>query len=44
MIYGLLIKSWPVAIINVYAMGVNVFYIVKELRGRRTKKVTDPFA
>jgi hypothetical protein len=39
MIYGLLIKSWPVAIINVYAMGVNIFYIVKELRGRQNMHI-----
>jgi hypothetical protein len=27
--YGLLIHAWPVVIINTYAVGINIFYIVK---------------
>ncbi|MDR0411807.1 MAG: hypothetical protein LBH75_07545 [Treponema sp.] len=29
-IYGLFINSWPVAIINLYGTGINIFYILKE--------------
>ena len=31
-IYGILIGSWPVAIINMYCSGINIFYIIKEKR------------
>jgi hypothetical protein len=31
-VYGLLIRAWPVVIINVYATGVNLFYIFKQIR------------
>jgi hypothetical protein len=29
-IYGLLIKSLPVIIINVYSVGINIFHLVRE--------------
>ena len=30
-IYGLSIRSWPVAIINLYGAGINTFYIFKKI-------------
>jgi len=29
MVYGIFIKSWPVAIINTYGIGINVFHLIK---------------
>ena len=29
LIYGLLIGSWPVALINIYGIGINIFHLVK---------------
>jgi hypothetical protein len=37
-IYGLFIGSWPVAIINLYGAGINIFYILKE-KLKNTKKI-----
>jgi hypothetical protein len=34
MIYGILIRSFPVAIINLYGIGINLFHLI-----RRRKKV-----
>jgi len=28
-VYGLFIKSWPVAIINTYCIGINIFHLIK---------------
>jgi hypothetical protein len=28
-VYGLLISSFPVAIINIYGIGINIFHIVR---------------
>ena len=33
-VYGLFTRAWPVVIINLYGVGVNIFYIFKE----KTKK------
>jgi len=29
MVYGLFIGSWPVAIINTYGIGINIFHLIK---------------
>ena len=29
LIYGLLIGSWPVALINTYGIGINIFHLVR---------------
>jgi len=29
MVYGIFIKSWPVAIINTYGIGINIFHLIK---------------
>ena len=29
LIYGVIIGSWPVMIINVYGIGINIFHLVK---------------
>jgi hypothetical protein len=34
-VYGLLIRAWPVVIINVYSTGVNIFYIIKLIREKK---------
>jgi hypothetical protein len=34
-VYGLLIKAWPVVGINVYSAGVNLFYIFREIGGKK---------
>ena len=36
-IYGLLIRSWPVAIINIYGIGINIFHLARD---RKTKNQT----
>ena len=36
LVYGLFIHSWPVAIINVYAVGINLFYIFKKDKKKDT--------
>jgi hypothetical protein len=28
MIYGLFIGSWPVAIINIYGVGINIYHLI----------------
>jgi len=28
-VYGIFIKSWPVAIINTYCIGINIFHLIK---------------
>ena len=33
-IYGLLIGSWPVAFINLYGIGINIFHLVKIKKGK----------
>jgi hypothetical protein len=40
-VYGLLIRAWPVVIINVYTFGVNVFYIIQHLREKKNKKQSE---
>ena len=35
-VYGLFIRSWPVAIINVYAVGINIYYIIKREKKQDT--------
>ena len=30
MIYGFLIGSWPVALINIYAVGINIFHLIRK--------------
>lgn len=37
-VYGLLIKSVPVILINVYGAGINVFYIFKELKKKKPEE------
>ena len=32
LIYGLFIGSWPVAIINIYGVGINLFHLIKMLK------------
>ena len=34
-IYGMFIGSWPVAIINVYAVGINTFHLVKLIKSNK---------
>jgi len=34
MVYGLFIRSFPVAIINAYGIGINIFHLIK---GRKNK-------
>jgi hypothetical protein len=34
LVYGLMIKAWPIVIINTYAAGINIFYIIKLLPRR----------
>jgi hypothetical protein len=34
-VYGLLIKSWPVAIINIYGVGINIFHLIREKAGKK---------
>ena len=29
MIYGLIIRAWPVVIINTYGIGINIFHMIK---------------
>jgi hypothetical protein len=29
MVYGFLIGSWPVALINIYGTGINIFHLVR---------------
>ncbi len=28
-VYGLFIRSWPVAIINAYCFGINIFHLIR---------------
>jgi hypothetical protein len=28
-IYGVFIRSWPVAIINAYCIGINIFHLIR---------------
>ena len=34
-IYGFYIGSLPVALINIYGTGINVFYIIKDKRNKK---------
>jgi len=36
-IYGIIIGSHPVAIINFYGAGINIFHIIREIRGKLKK-------
>jgi len=29
LIYGIIISSWPVIIINTYGIGINIFHLIK---------------
>ncbi len=29
MVYGLFISSWPIVIINIYGIGINIFHLIK---------------
>jgi len=41
LVYGLIIRSFPVLIINVYSIGINIFHIVKIiLDSRKNNRVT----
>ena len=35
LVYGFLINSLPVMLINIYGTGINIFYIIKEIKNRR---------
>jgi hypothetical protein len=37
-IYGLSIGSWPVAIINIYGTGINIFHLIREKKKRSHNK------
>ena len=39
LIYGIIIGSWPVKIINVYGIGINIFHLTKIILNR--KKITE---
>ena len=34
LIYGIIIGSWPVTIINVYGIGINIFHIIKIMKNK----------
>ena len=34
LVYGFLINSLPVMLINIYGTGINIFYIIKEVKNR----------
>ena len=36
-VYGMLIGSLPVAFINVYGTGINIFHIIKLIRSAKAK-------
>ena len=36
LVYGILIKSIPVVLINIYGSGINTFYIIKILKSKST--------
>ena len=35
-VYGLFTRAWPVVIINLYGVGVNIFYIIKEKLNKKS--------
>ena len=37
LIYGLIITSWPVTLINIYGIGVNIFHLVKIIISNKKK-------
>ena len=39
LVYGFLINSLPVMLINIYGTGINIFYIIREIKNR--KKVNE---
>jgi hypothetical protein len=38
LIYGLFIGSWPVAIINIYGTGINLFHLIREKKKESQNK------
>jgi hypothetical protein len=35
LIYALIIRAWPVAIINLYGVGINLFHLIKNERNKK---------
>ena len=34
LIYGILINKLPIMLINIYGTGINIFYIIKEIKSK----------
>jgi hypothetical protein len=37
LVYGLFIGAWPVALINLYGTGINLFYLIRNKKDRKKK-------
>ena len=38
LIYGIIIAGWPVILINIYAVGINIFHVIKILIDSKKEK------
>jgi hypothetical protein len=36
LIYSLFIGSWPVALINIYGTGINIFHLIRVIRKKES--------